>query len=90
MIMLNKKQELLCAVPLDTECIVTNLLSTGKQRRRMLDFGITTGTKIKPVLKCPFGNLRAYEIKGTLIALRKEDCEKIIVRVCSKKVYHNS
>lgn len=45
----------------------------------MLDLGIAKGTQIVPILKSPFGNLRAYEVRGAVIALRKEDSSQILV-----------
>lgn len=48
-------------------------------KRRLLDLGIIKGTHIKPVLKSPSGSPIAYEIKGTLIAIRNDDAEKILV-----------
>lgn len=48
-------------------------------KRRLLDLGIIKGTNIKPVLKSPSGSPRAYEIKDTLIAIRNDDAEKILV-----------
>ena len=39
----------------------------------MLDLGFTKGTKIVPVFRSPFGDPTAFEIRGTVIALRKED-----------------
>lgn len=46
----------------------------------MLDLGIAKGTHIVPILKSPFGNLRAYEVRGAVIALRKEDSSQILVK----------
>ena len=45
----------------------------------MLDLGIISGTVIIPVLKSPSGDPRAFEVRGTLLAIRKEDACKIIV-----------
>ncbi len=50
-------------------------------KRRMLDLGIISGSIIKPVLKSPLGSLRAYEIRGSLIAIRTEEAEKIEIDV---------
>ncbi len=47
--------------------------------RRMLDLGIVSGTKIKAIHKSPMGNLTAYFIKGTVIALRDSDAKNILV-----------
>lgn len=61
------------------KCVVEKLLSEGKQHRRLLDLGLTKGTVVEVVQKSPFGNLRAYEIRGAVIALRKDDSDKVMV-----------
>lgn len=48
-------------------------------KRRLLDLGIVKGTKITPILKNPLGDPRAYEIRGSIIAIRKEDTRLIKV-----------
>ena len=60
-------------LPLNTVGIVNNLNCNGNIRRRLLDLGLVEGTKITPVFKSPSGDPTAYEIRKTLIALRKED-----------------
>lgn len=47
--------------------------------RRMLDLGIVSGADIKAIHKSPTGNLTAYSIKGTVIALRDSDAKNILV-----------
>lgn len=64
-------------LPLNTVGIVNNLNCNGNIRRRLLDLGLVKGTKITPVFKSPSGDPTAYEIRKTLIALRKEDSELI-------------
>ncbi|MBE6051955.1 MAG: ferrous iron transport protein A [Clostridium sp.] len=49
----------------------------GELRRRFFDLGIIEGTKIEVLYKSPFGDPIAYEIRGAIIAIRKEDGEKI-------------
>ncbi len=56
---------------------IKNLNCTGAIRRRLLDLGLIEGTMIIPVLKSPSGDPVAYEIRGTIIALRKEDSSLI-------------
>ena len=63
----------LSELPLNTVGIIDNLNCTGNIRRRMLDLGLINGTKIMPVFKSPSGDPVAYEIRKTLIAIRKED-----------------
>ena len=60
-------------LPLNTVGIVNDLNCNGNVRRRLLDLGLVKGTKITPVFKSPSGDPTAYEIRKTLIALRKED-----------------
>jgi DtxR family Mn-dependent transcriptional regulator len=52
----------------------------GFTRRRFLDLGLTPGTVIFPELQNFFGDPRAYRIRGTLIALRKEQAAQIWVK----------
>lgn len=48
-------------------------------KRRLLDLGLIKGSSITPILKSPAGELTAYEIRGTVIAIRMEDAKNIIV-----------
>jgi DtxR family Mn-dependent transcriptional regulator len=52
----------------------------GFTRRRFLDLGLTPGTKIFPELGNFFGDPRAYRVRGTLIALRKDQAAQIWVK----------
>lgn len=50
-------------------------------KRRMLDLGMIEGTTIKPVLQSAIGDLVAYEIRGTLISIRKQDAKNITIEL---------
>lgn len=52
----------------------------GFTRRRFLDLGLTPGTVIYPELANFFGDPRAYRVRGTLIALRKDQASQIWVK----------
>lgn len=52
----------------------------GFTRRRFLDLGLTPGSIIYPELENFFGDPRAYRLRGTLIALRKDQAAQIWVR----------
>ena len=52
----------------------------GFTRRRFLDLGLTPGTIVHPELKNFFGDPRAYRVRGTLIALRKDQAAQIWVK----------
>lgn len=52
----------------------------GFTRRRFLDLGLTPGAVIYPELQNFFGDPRAYRVRGTLIALRKDQAAQIWVK----------
>jgi len=70
----------LSELPLNTVGIIDKLNCSGNIRRRMLDLGLIKGTKIIPVFKSPSGDPIAYEIRKTLIALRKDDSSLITLK----------
>jgi DtxR family Mn-dependent transcriptional regulator len=52
----------------------------GFTRRRFLDLGLTPGTEIRAELANAFREPRAYRVRGTLIALRRDQAEMVWVR----------
>ena len=64
-------------LPLNTIGIIDELNCNGNTKRRLLDLGLVKGTKIIPVFKSPSGDPTAFEIRKTLIALRKDDSKLI-------------
>lgn len=52
----------------------------GFSRRRFLDLGLTPGAIVYPELQNFFADPRAYRVRGTLIALRKEQAAQIWVK----------
>lgn len=71
----------LCDLPMDCIGKVISLECNGNIRRRLLDLGIVKGTSIIPVLKSPSGDPTAFLIRGSIIALRKEDANLILVNI---------
>ena len=55
----------------------------GFSRRRLMDLGFTDGARIRPFLKTFAGDPRAYEVRGTLIALRRDQAAHVLVRPVS-------
>lgn len=70
----------LSELPLNTVGVIDKLNCNGNIKRRMLDLGLISGTKIKPIFKSPSGDPVAYEIRKTLIAIRKEDSQYIMLQ----------
>ncbi len=50
---------------------------SGIERRRLMDLGFVPGSKVEATITSPFRDPVAYRIKGALIALRKQQAEKI-------------
>jgi len=54
-----------------------SLNCAGAQRRRLLDLGVVPGTTITAVLRSAGGDPVAYDIRGALIALRRQQAQWI-------------
>lgn len=52
----------------------------GPQRRRLLDLGVVPGTIIRATMTSATGDPVAYDIRGAMIALRRQQAEQIWVR----------
>lgn len=76
---MNTKLIPLHQMPVGSVGIIKSLNLDGLTHRRMLDLGLIHNTIIKSLLKSPCGNPIAYEVRGTVIALRSEDASNIIV-----------
>ncbi len=57
----------------------------GFARRRLLDMGLTPGARIQVELSNAFGDPRAYRVRGTVIALRREQASLIWIRPLDKR-----
>jgi len=70
----------LSQVGLGGRCKITALYLDGLLRRRIMDLGMIPGTIVECIRKGPSGDPTAYRVRGTTIALRREDAARI--RVC--------
>ncbi|HOL91255.1 MAG TPA: FeoA family protein [Clostridiales bacterium] len=68
-------------IPCGRKAKVRKLVSTGNERRRMLDLGLITGTSVESLIIFFFKQKTAYEIRGAVIALRSEEASKILVEM---------
>lgn len=59
--------------------VVKELRTTGSMRRRMLDIGLIENTPVECLGRSPCGDPSAYLIRGAVIALREDDCHKILL-----------
>lgn len=69
----------LSKLPLKKRGIVTSLGAEGMGRCRLLDLGLVPGTAVEAVRRSPAGDPTAFNIRGAIIALRKEEADRITV-----------
>ena len=62
------------------KCLIDKITVPGAMRRRLLDLGLAPDTKVECVGKSPLGDPKAFLIRGAVIALRQETCQKIIIK----------
>ena len=74
------KIENLSQLPLNENGIIDKIECDEGIKRRLLDMGLVKGTNIVPILISPSGDPRAFLVRGTIIAIRKEDAEDIKIK----------
>ena len=74
-----EEQETLADVVVGEKAIVLKLQCEGAYRRRLLDLGLVPGTEVRAAMKSPLGTPIAYDIRGSIFALRLEDASNIVV-----------
>ena len=66
-------------IPIGSTVYIRKLHTDSNLYRRLLDIGLTKGTKVTCLYESPSGDPRAYLIRGAVIALRSEESNKIKV-----------
>lgn len=69
---------------------VHRLLSNGSIRRRLLDMGLIEGTEIRCLYSSPSGDPTAFLVRGTVVALRRRDADRIRVFAALKEPAGNA
>lgn len=67
-------------LPIRKTGTIIRVTAMGSKRRRLFDLGFIPGSKVQSIRQSPAGNPIAYLIKDTLIALRKEESDNIIIK----------
>ncbi len=74
------KIENLSQLPLNKNGKIDKIECDEGIKRRLLDMGLVKGTNIVPILVSPSGDPRAFLVRGTIIAIRKEDAKHIKIK----------
>lgn len=67
-------------IKLNEKAIIKKVECQGNIKRRLLDLGFIKGTEITPILISPSKDPRAFYIRESTIALRKEDAKNVLVK----------
>ncbi|MBQ4071940.1 MAG: ferrous iron transport protein A [Clostridia bacterium] len=76
-----EKKKTLAQLEVGETGLVIGLGGRGGVRRRMLDLGLTEGTRVSCIGRSPLGDPSAYLVRDKMIAIRKEDAEDIILKI---------
>ncbi len=60
---------------------IVSLNSVGSVRNRMLDLGLVPQTLVTAVHRSPLGDPVAFLVRGTVIALRAEESQQVLVKL---------
>jgi len=61
--------------------IVLDVLGDGPAHRRMLDMGLVPGARVEVVRTAPLGDPVEFRIKGSYVAMRREEADNVMVEV---------
>ena len=70
----------LSSLDIGDKVIIEKIDDSLELKERLVDMGFTKGSEIECVLKACFNGPIAYRIKNTVIALRRKDASKILVK----------
>ena len=62
------------------KAVIVKIGRLGELKKRLTDMGVTSGETIKLERDAPLGDPQQYLIKGTGIAIRKEDANHIEIK----------
>lgn len=71
-------------LPPDRRAVVQEVFAQGAQRRRLQELGFVPGAQVECVGISPLGDPKAYQLRGTVIALRRRDARPVRVAFLSK------
>jgi Fe2+ transport system protein FeoA len=69
-------------VSIGETALVKEVRLEAQERRRLMDLGFLPGAKIERILDAPLGGTIAFRIRGTVVALRDTQTDRIEVEPC--------
>ena len=71
----------LSSLKLNSIGVIKEINCKNNIKRRLLDLGLIPNTKITPIMESVSGDPMAYEVRNIILAIRKEDADKILVEI---------
>ena len=75
-------------LPINITGIISKLNCNTNVKRRLLDLGLIPNTKITPIFSSLAGDPIAYEVRNIIIAIRKQDADKILVIIWLLPIFY--
>lgn len=69
----------LCDLKVHKVARVNEILPECRIKERLFDVGLIPGTRVECIYKSPLGGMKAYRVRGAIIAIRDEDCISVSV-----------
>lgn len=60
---------------------VVSIATAGPMRQRLLDLGMTPGTRVQRMMSSPIGDPVCYLVRGAQVALRLQDAAQIHITI---------
>ena len=73
-----EKHRLLCDLRSGESAEIIKIINS-PMRERLLDIGLTENTTVRCLFGSPAGGMKAYLIRGAVMAIRDSDCQAIII-----------
>ena len=73
------QQRMLTQIKEGQNAVIVKVSGKGAARRRMIDMGMTKGTRVEVIRKAPMGDPIEFRIKGYNLTLRKTEADLILV-----------
>ncbi|KXS44860.1 MAG: hypothetical protein AWU59_236 [Methanolobus sp. T82-4] len=65
----------------DTSVKILKVAGQKSSRKRILDMGLTPGTRVDVVRRAPLGDPVEFKLKGYNLSLRKREAETVLVEI---------
>ena len=69
----------MCDLPVGKSATIFKILPLCPIRLRLYDIGLIDGTEIKCLFQSAGKDMKAYLVRGSVIAIRNSDCAKVLL-----------